>query len=70
MTRLEKEKLNLEKKVSDLSAQLQKLRRNTDPIDDPMTNPQLSDEDSNFEDLPVEKMEQIVRREMAAAGRL
>lgn len=60
---------DLEKQVTALNAELQKIRRNTDPISDHMVNPQLDSED-NFDDLPVEKMEAIVRSEMRAAGRL
>lgn len=61
---------DLEKQVTALNAELQKLRRNTDPISDPMVNPQLDSDDSSFEDLPIEKMEARVRGEMRAAGRL
>lgn len=60
---------DLEKQVTALNAELQKIRRNTDPISDHMVNPQLDSED-NFDDLPVDKMEAIVRSEMRAAGRL
>lgn len=61
---------DLEKQVAALNAELQKLRRNTEPISDSMVNPQLDADETSFDDLPIEKMEAIVRNEMRAAGRL
>lgn len=61
---------DLEKQVSNLNAELQKLRRATQPVSDHMVNPTLDAEDANFDDLPIEKMEAVVRNELRAAGRL